>query len=1374
MNATDRTAAVPSGGPPRDALLPPFNRPLAYPSQSMSLPQQQRQQLQQQQAFAYQLKPPTGFGGPSSPPAPFLWQQQTQVGPPLRGLGSSVRASSRLPACRPPQQQQTQPLHIQVLPSAAGGAQNLQGHLSQPHSTAKGPLQERVAAARVLLPGSASRRSQSKGPLEARSFSMSSSASLSIPLPAASRYLPNFPHGGPHNAPGLSGSCQLVFKPQNGSQRVQQFLFQQQQQPQQQQQQVVSVHATAQQQLFPGALELPRTHQQSSPFLQAVKRTQSSYPKLASSCSSSARQGGARQQLQQQTHASRGVIHAIEPCFGKEEQGGFQGAGGVAVEELTRASSPRPQTGRQPAEDTAMQAAAALGPLSLDGLETEAGEAAASNERPVEGRRRAADVHLWKPLDSSCSEALAAQRPSPYKPRTRASTGGARLKPLETDSSKDCLLQQQQQQQLQQGVSKGETHKAAPLRLATAPPVSVSRAQSEDMTAPCGLPEEESWSMPTLRDVSDDSTVASRVRGDGGEVSLSADSLLRCLDDPKEELASKYAAREDNDVSTWGREDPAGGEESVGALTAGEEGSVADCSEKEDEEEEEEEDFSVEEERYVKVLVPGYIDWLREKQQQAEEAAAEEDSAYGEADNTLWASDLVIDTSPEGLGRAVVVNTKQCKAERPLINTCVARLGWIRDDETTNKGNIIWLGGSVPDHDYVNFMRNSQVVNRFPGMWDMTKKRMLSKVLYFYQDLFPDLYDFSPPCWAFPEDRARIEKLLHPRNVDTYIIKPDGGAMGSGIQLVSRYRDIDGVILRGEGNYVMQKYIDRPRLLNRRKFDLRVYAAVFSVTGQLKVFLSRVGMARFCTDEYRPPTRRNQDNAFMHLTNYSINKENANYFIRSSDIHSTSNSKRLLKDVLEDLRDEGVNVEKVWQSIKDITVKTFVCLQPWLELRYRHVYRGARQHEPSRCFQFLGLDILLDEDDKCWLLEVNSNPSLRVDYFDSQYEGIDVQLESTMDRAIKEPAVSEALALASKLLLPPEKKKTKDGGSAAACGTAAGKRGVSKSQHTGGGRPCAGAAKQGRTKGRGSTSKNKKGESQQQQTPPQSETLQTVIFGSSASTERSSSTASEEATRPQTPPLELFSQAAAQQMKKQTAAADSSCVGGLRSREARGPAASLRRCASVSGGRPNAEEKRQLRRAVSSANLGVPTAAAAPAAAAAGEATAARAAHARVSAATDGPQQQTAETQRLPDELHVDVSDSEIGEGRAPLPADSELVSAAYKEIKKCMECFNVLGLRFQRSATGSLKQNNSNTRWPNAACGVHTPEETDAAASRRGASRVRVHAPFRPFLRKDRNLAKKNAASVKCTYTKLHKQQQRISANPLSLCLPSLLRRTY
>ena len=115
------------------------------------------------------------------------------------------------------------------------------------------------------------------------------------------------------------------------------------------------------------------------------------------------------------------------------------------------------------------------------------------------------------------------------------------------------------------------------------------------------------------------------------------------------------------------------------------------------------------EERYIKVLVPRYIEWREQQQQQQqqlaelasvatdpelqqqqgeqqedeEETCPDEDETEGDC---LWAEDFVINTSAEGLLREVVVNTKQCRAERPLINTCVERLGWIRDDQTTNKG----------------------------------------------------------------------------------------------------------------------------------------------------------------------------------------------------------------------------------------------------------------------------------------------------------------------------------------------------------------------------------------------------------------------------------------------------------------------------------------------------------------------------------------------------------------------------------------------------------------------------------------------------------------------------------------------------------------
>ena len=53
-------------------------------------------------------------------------------------------------------------------------------------------------------------------------------------------------------------------------------------------------------------------------------------------------------------------------------------------------------------------------------------------------------------------------------------------------------------------------------------------------------------------------------------------------------------------------------------------------------------------------------------------------------------------------------------------------------------------------------------------------------------------------------------------------------------------------ILQSSGNVVVQEYIERPLLVNQRKFDVRVYVVIKGVD-PIEAYLCEEGLARFCT-----------------------------------------------------------------------------------------------------------------------------------------------------------------------------------------------------------------------------------------------------------------------------------------------------------------------------------------------------------------------------------------------------------------------------------------------------------------------------------------------------------------------------------------------
>lgn len=133
----------------------------------------------------------------------------------------------------------------------------------------------------------------------------------------------------------------------------------------------------------------------------------------------------------------------------------------------------------------------------------------------------------------------------------------------------------------------------------------------------------------------------------------------------------------------------------------------------------------------------------------------------------------------------------------------------------------------------------------------------------------------------------------------------------------------------------------------------------------------------------------NLKNLYMHLTNYSLNKNSEKFKKPEKDFFEDQNSsKQLFTNVLKRLIGKGRDIRFLRRQIEEVAAKTVIALEPYLKNAY-HCFVNT-DHTNPRCFQVLGLDILIDENYFAWLLEVNANPSLNV-YTDKELPNGDIE-----------------------------------------------------------------------------------------------------------------------------------------------------------------------------------------------------------------------------------------------------------------------------------------------------------------------------------------------------------------------------------------------
>ncbi|CAO2597734.1 Tubulin polyglutamylase TTLL11 [Lemmus lemmus] len=328
--------------------------------------------------------------------------------------------------------------------------------------------------------------------------------------------------------------------------------------------------------------------------------------------------------------------------------------------------------------------------------------------------------------------------------------------------------------------------------------------------------------------------------------------------------------------------------------------------------------------------------------------------------------------------------------------------------------DIYWHGVSFRDNDIL-----SGQVNKFPGMTEMVRKITLSRALRIMQNLFPEEYNFYPRSWILPDEfqlfvtQVQMAKDGDPSWKPTFIVKPDSGCQGDGIYLIKDPNDIRMTGTLQNRPAVVQEYICKPLLIDKLKFDIRLYVLLKSLD-PLEIYIAKDGLSRFCTEPYHEPNPQNLHHIFMHLTNYSLNIHSGKFV--HSDSASTG-SKRTFSSILCRLSSKGVDIKKVWSDIISLVIKTVIALTPELKVFYQSDIPTGRPG--PTCFQILGFDILLMKNLKPMLLEVNANPSMRIEHEYELSPGVFENIPSLVDEEVKVAVIRDTL----RLMDPLKKKK---------------------------------------------------------------------------------------------------------------------------------------------------------------------------------------------------------------------------------------------------------------------------------------------------------------------------------------------------------------
>ena len=270
----------------------------------------------------------------------------------------------------------------------------------------------------------------------------------------------------------------------------------------------------------------------------------------------------------------------------------------------------------------------------------------------------------------------------------------------------------------------------------------------------------------------------------------------------------------------------------------------------------------------------------------------------------------------------------------------------------------------APRPDAASELHRSAASYDFHEWSSVADKGRLSRLLAHAARHFGATFRF-PAGFVLPEEREAFMAYAAAQPEGTiYIVKPRGGQGGQSIRLT------DQPLMALEAEHaVVQRYVDRPYLVDGRKAHMRVYCLITSVD-PLRFYIYNNGIVRFAP---RPYERGDGwlDQADMHVTNTALHRNNPLLVISQDPAVENAGHVWSMRAYLRRIGADGHDPEAIFRSLAHL-VGQFVLVLRDDGFFTRQLALGSDRSYGAKLF---GFDVLLDADAQPWLIEVQRSPA---------------------------------------------------------------------------------------------------------------------------------------------------------------------------------------------------------------------------------------------------------------------------------------------------------------------------------------------------------------------------------------------------------------